>query len=153
LALLCAAFMAIAAAAQSEQCIFQKNGYSVCLIGASYQYSGPMAPFGSFGSCGVFPWPWTVSIGQSEGRNMADELLAIYQAEGGLVQHKIVPVGDSAVMGSGLFLRESKGVQETSVTYDYLIDLGNDRSCWLSSSSEDVMLDMAKSVRIVTPWS
>ncbi len=84
---------------------------------------------------------------------MPDVLLAMYQAEGGLVDYDIKKADDnSAAYGSALFLYESNGEQETRSSVDYLIDIGNDHCCWFSSSNKAVVDDMIAHARITTPW-
>jgi hypothetical protein len=167
LVVIIAAAMIVVEAAPSEQCLLNMNGYSICLYGANYDYSGPISKLSvGVGTYGIYPWPWLTTIGQKTENDMQSQLLAMYQQEGNLVNYDIKPISNTVAYGhptfwgrSSLYLMYFGGSQlepgrfeSTTGHYDMIFDIGNNRCCYLSSITYDGLMDMVDHVVVEAPW-
>jgi hypothetical protein len=164
----CVATMAVAHAAPYQQCILQTDYYSICLYGANYDYSliYPLSVgVGTYGSSQAGGWRTT--IGQKTENDMGSQLLAMYQAEGNLANGgEINVINDQIATGHPLFVGRSSlylmdfggsGLEPGRIIsstghYDMIIDLGNNRCCYLSSDSYEGLKDMVNHAQVVTEW-
>jgi hypothetical protein len=162
------ATMAFAQAAPYEQCILQTDYYNICLYGATYDYSSIYPLSVGVGTYGLSQaGGWRTTIGQKTTNDMGSQLAAMYQAEGTLANDGgINAINDQVATGHPIFVSRSSlylmdfggnGLEpgriiSSSGHYDMIIDLGNNRCCYLSSDSYEGLKDMVNHAKVVTGW-